>query len=223
MTRKTILALISAFALLPALVQAGSVINATKNISGFVIIASESDGKKLVDSQMAAKGAASSLERTHGVSLVEEFRAGDSRYQVLGATNEASVKAYLDALGAVAIKISAVDFTNSPVLGGGPKAGATPKDGHKVYMIEREVPGIGGLPFAKMTEISKGSQGVIETLNGNVEWDKSYLTQEGTFCAYRATDTSQVMEHAKIAGFPADKVTEVEHVVYNHDFSTAAN
>jgi len=223
MIRKTLLTLVSMMAMLPALVTADSLIGVNKNIAGFVVISSESDGQKLVDSQVSAKGQADSLERTHGVSLVEEFLSGESRYQVLGAANEASVKAYLDALGTTPLKISSVDFTNSPVLGGGPQAGATPKDGHKVYMIEREVPGIGGLPFAKMTEISKGSQGVIESLNGNVEWDKSYLTQEGTFCAYRATDASQVRKHAEIAGFPANKVTEVTHVVYNHNFTGPVN
>jgi len=223
MSRISILAAVGVLAMLPALAQAGSVIDANKDVNGFVVIANESDGQKLVDSQLAAKSNTDSLEHKHGVSLVEEFRGGENRYQVLGAADAGAVKAYLAALGTSPIKISSVDFTNSPVLGGGPKASATPRDGHKVYMIEREVPGIGSMPLEKMIEVSKGSQGVIETLNGNVEWDHSYLTQEGTFCAYRATDASKVREHAKIAGFPANKITEVEHVVYNHDFNASMN
>ncbi len=223
MTRYTTLAAAALMALMPALVQAGSVIDANKDVNGFVVIVSDSDGQKLVDSQTSAKSAADSPERKHGVSLVEEFRTGDSRYQILGSTDESAVKAYLAALGTSAMKITPVGFTNSPVLGGGPKASAVPKEGHKIYMIERAIPGIGGLPPEKMVEISKGSQAVIEKFNGKLEWDHSFLTDEGTFCAYRATDASEVREHAKIAGIPADKVTEVEHVVYNYDFNKSMN
>lgn len=221
MKKKYFVGLLGLFTLLPAMVHAGSVIETKTDVKGFVVIATTGDGQMLVDSQMAAKAATAtdSLERTHGVSLVEEFEAKETRYQVLGASNEAAVKAYLAALGTSPIKISPVGFTNSPVLGGGPKAGASPKAGHSVYMIEREVPGIAALPLEKMTSISKSSQAVIEKLGGEVEWDHSYLTDEGTFCAYRATDASKVMEHAKIAGIPANKVTEVKHTVYNYDYN----
>jgi hypothetical protein len=41
------------------------------------------------------------------------------------------------------------------------------------------------------------------------EWVESYVTGDKTFCLYFAENEGAVHEHARISGFPANKVTEI--------------
>jgi hypothetical protein len=38
---------------------------------------------------------------------------------------------------------------------------------------------------------------------------QSFVTKDRTFCVYLAEDEAAVHEHAKLSGFPANRVTEV--------------
>jgi hypothetical protein len=136
----------------------------------------------------------------------------------VNAPDQNAVEQYLAAMAIDPMSIYESLFVNSPELGGGPKAGENPKDGHNVYMIQRDLPGIGLAPLEKKVAVSKGSQKIIESLDGKVEWDHSFLTSEGTFCVYRAGDPSMIEEHARIAGIPANPITEVEHIIRNFSF-----
>lgn len=186
----------------------------------FVLSVSANDGKRLSDAQLqAAKDGSVELpEYKTGVALQEEFRATDIWFLSVHAPDQQAVDAYLAAIEIDAISIYESLFVNSPEVGGGPKAGKTPKDGHNVYMIQRQIPGIGLAPLDRKVAVSKGSQKIIDSLDGKVEWDHSFLTSEGTFCVYRAGDPAMIKEHARIAGIPADPITEVEHLVRNLSF-----
>jgi uncharacterized protein DUF4242 len=75
------------------------------------------------------------------------------------------------------------------------------------YIIERKVPGINRDILNQAAIRSK------EVLRGmpEVVWIKSYVSEaEGKiYCEYDAPNPEAVMEHARRAGLPADKISEV--------------
>lgn len=150
----------------------------------------------------------------HDVAVIESFAAAERSYAVFRAADEPALRSYLDELGIQPAKISLVDFVNSPVVGGGPEAGATPRPGHQVYVIERTIPGVGSLPLEQKKKISMGSNAAVDKLGTVVEWDHSYLTNEGTFCVYRAVDESTIREHSELAGAPIAMITPVRHTIH---------
>ena len=211
-----------AVASLSALLLVGPANSADTNddLRKFVVSLSSDDGMKISEAQMlATKSEESTLpERLHNVALQEEFRSPQTWFVSVNAPDQSAVEQYLSELAIEPMSVYESLFVNSPEVGGGPKAGDAPKEGHNVYMIQRDLPGIGLAPLDKMVAVSEGSQKIIESLDGKVEWDHSFLTSEGTFCVYRAGDPSMIEEHARIAGIPANPITEVEHIVRNFSF-----
>lgn len=88
----------------------------------------------------------------------------------------------------------------------------------KRYMIEREVPGIGALPPCEMSAVAARSNEALAQLQGRAEWVHSYVTANKTFCIYLAKDESAIHEHARLSGFPANRITEIVGII---DSSTA--
>ena len=56
--------------------------------------------------------------------------------------------------------------------------------------------------------ISKKSNAAIAEIGDSIEWVHSYLSDEGTYCVYRATDEDTIRKHGAIAGAPITKVSE---------------
>ena len=83
----------------------------------------------------------------------------------------------------------------------------------KRYVIERDLPGIGGLNRAQLKDAAATSNGALAKLAGKAQWEHSYVVDDKTFCIYLAEDEAAVREHAKLSGFPATKVTEVRTVI----------
>lgn len=83
----------------------------------------------------------------------------------------------------------------------------------KRYVIEREIPGVGGLKGAELEGAAATSNEALAKLAGKVQWDHSYVTDDKTFCVYLAESEAVVREHAKLSGFPATKITEVRGVI----------
>jgi len=146
----------------------------------------------------------------HAVRLEQSYSAGMDSYAVFEASNQASVQQLLKTAGVNAEKVSEVLFVNSPEIGGGNAAGETPRDGHKVFVIERPIPGVGFFGLDKKRKISKGSNSAIAKLGEIIEWDQSYLTSEGTYCVYRADSPETLREHGALAGAPIGKITAVD-------------
>jgi hypothetical protein len=83
----------------------------------------------------------------------------------------------------------------------------------KRYVIERDLPGIGGMNRAQLKGAAATSNGALAKLAGKAQWEHSYVVDDKTFCIYLAEDEAAVREHAKLSGFPATKVTEVRTVI----------
>lgn len=83
----------------------------------------------------------------------------------------------------------------------------------KRYVIERNIPGVGGLNRQQLKDASATSNAALAKLSGKVQWVESYVVDDKTFCIYLADAESSVHEHAKLSGFPASKVSEVRSVI----------
>ena len=86
------------------------------------------------------------------------------------------------------------------------------------YLIERELPGAGKLAPDQLRGISQKSCSVLNHLGPQIQWIQSYVTGDKIYCVYRAPNETMVREHAKLGGFPANKISEITSVI---DPSTA--
>ncbi len=75
------------------------------------------------------------------------------------------------------------------------------------YIIERTV---GTISVEELAEAGKKSNEVIDSMQG-VVWIRSYVSQaEGKiYCEYEAPNPEAVMEHARRANLPVDKISLV--------------
>jgi hypothetical protein len=77
------------------------------------------------------------------------------------------------------------------------------------FVIEREIPGVGKLSTEELQAVSQKSCGVLHEMGPKVQWVESYVTQDKIYCIYIAPDEDTVREHARLGGFPANKVSRV--------------
>lgn len=83
----------------------------------------------------------------------------------------------------------------------------------KRYVIERDIPGVGGLNRQQLQGAAETSNNALSKLAGKVQWEHSYVVDDKTFCVYLADSEAAVQEHARLSGFPANKVTEVRTII----------
>jgi hypothetical protein len=81
------------------------------------------------------------------------------------------------------------------------------------YVIERQVPGAGGLSSDQLKAISQTSCGVLRKLGPEIQWVHSYVTGDKIYCVYIAANEQLVREHAAQGGFPANSVAEVKAII----------
>ncbi|HVL36676.1 MAG TPA: DUF4242 domain-containing protein [Burkholderiales bacterium] len=77
------------------------------------------------------------------------------------------------------------------------------------YVIERQVPNIGSMSAEQMCQAAAQSNQALAKLAPRVQWQHSYVAGDRTFCVYLAEDENVVKEHARLSGFPADRIVEV--------------
>jgi len=81
------------------------------------------------------------------------------------------------------------------------------------YVIEREIPGAGNLSAAELQSISQTSCGVLSNLGPQIQWVESFVTGDKVYCIYIAPDEEMIREHARLDGFPANKISEVRAMI----------
>lgn len=81
------------------------------------------------------------------------------------------------------------------------------------YVIERAIPGAGGLSQLELKGISQKSREVLSKLGPEIQWVQSYVTGDKIYCVYIAPNAEIIREHAQLGGFPADSVEEVRFII----------
>ncbi|WOX04270.1 DUF4242 domain-containing protein [Microbulbifer pacificus] len=85
-------------------------------------------------------------------------------------------------------------------------------DSHQ-YIIERTIPGAQNLTQDELKSISQKSRAVLETLGPDIKWQQSYVAEDKFYCVYQAPNKEIIAKHAKLGGFPADKIVEVSGII----------
>lgn len=83
----------------------------------------------------------------------------------------------------------------------------------KRYVIERNIPGIGGKSPKEYREAAQVSNEALAKLAPRVQWVHSYFADDMTYCVYLAEDPEDIRRHAELSGFPANKITQIKVVV----------
>jgi len=77
------------------------------------------------------------------------------------------------------------------------------------YIIEREMPGAGKMSPQDVKEIAVKSCAVLRELGPKIQWQESYVSEDKVYCVYIAQDEKLIREHAKLTGFPTDRISAV--------------
>lgn len=93
-----------------------------------------------------------------------------------------------------------------------PKPEALPAGQH-MYVIEREMPGLGKMSPEELKGAAQKSCSVLRNLGPQITWLHSYVTADKLYCVYLAPNEELVREHAKQGGFPANAVSEVKTII----------
>lgn len=81
------------------------------------------------------------------------------------------------------------------------------------YVIEREIPGVGGSPAEALQAVSQTSCSVLQELGPQIQWLESYVTDDKIYCVYIAPNEEMIREHATRGGFPANRISEVRTII----------
>jgi hypothetical protein len=81
------------------------------------------------------------------------------------------------------------------------------------FIIERDIPKAGELPATELKAISQKSCEVLNQLGPEIQWLQSYVTGDKIYCVYIAPNEEKIREHARLGGFPANRVSEVTSTI----------
>ena len=81
------------------------------------------------------------------------------------------------------------------------------------YLIEREIPNAAAISAADLKGIAQRSCDVLKQLGPSIQWVQSFVTEDKITCIYIAPNADIIREHAKLGGFPADRVLEVATII----------
>ncbi len=81
------------------------------------------------------------------------------------------------------------------------------------FIIERDIPDAGKLSGQELKAISQKSCGVLNQLGPQVQWVQSFVTADKIYCEYIAPNEELVREHARLGGFPANRISQVTSMI----------
>jgi hypothetical protein len=81
------------------------------------------------------------------------------------------------------------------------------------FLIEREIPGASGMSRQQLQAVSEKSCSVLRNLGSEIQWVHSYVTSDKIYCVYIAPNEQMVREHARLGGFPANRVSEIKSII----------
>ena len=84
----------------------------------------------------------------------------------------------------------------------------------KRYLIERDIPGVGGMSILELCGAARASNRAIEQIGTSaIQWQHSYVAGDKTFCIYLATSEEVIRRHAELSGIPVTRVIEVPQII----------
>ena len=81
------------------------------------------------------------------------------------------------------------------------------------FLIERHIPGVANMSMSNIRVVAKKSVSVLADLGVDIQWVESYVCGDRLYCIYLATDEDLIREHSRLAGIPANSITEVFSVL----------
>ena len=81
------------------------------------------------------------------------------------------------------------------------------------YVIRTRNSRAGAWTPDQLRELSQHSVDVLNQIGSEIHWVQSYVTGDKVYCIYIAPNEELVRDHARIAGFPADRVSRIETVI----------
>jgi hypothetical protein len=81
------------------------------------------------------------------------------------------------------------------------------------YVIERDIPEVGSLSTDQLNEVRAASNTALMESGPGIQWVQSLLTSDRIYCHYLAENEEIVRDHARRAGLPCNKVSEVQSIV----------
>lgn len=81
------------------------------------------------------------------------------------------------------------------------------------FLIEREIPGAGNLSEAELRAVSQTSCEVLQKMGPQIQWVQSYVTGDKVYCVYIAPNEEMIREHARLGGFPANRVSQIKSMI----------
>jgi hypothetical protein len=81
------------------------------------------------------------------------------------------------------------------------------------FVIEREIPNVGGFSPEQLQAVSRTSCGVLRELGPQIQWVQSFVTDNKIYCIYIAPDEETVKKHAQMGGFPANRISQVRSII----------
>ena len=84
----------------------------------------------------------------------------------------------------------------------------------KRYLIERDIPGVGGMSILELCGAARASNRAIEQIGTSaIQWQHSYVAGDKTFCIYLATSEEVIRKHAELSGIPVTRVIEIPQII----------
>jgi hypothetical protein len=81
------------------------------------------------------------------------------------------------------------------------------------FVIEREIPGAGSLTEIQIREISLQSLRTLTEMGPQIQWLRSYVTEDKVYCVYLAPDEQSIAEHSRKCGIPANRISAVRRMI----------
>jgi hypothetical protein len=81
------------------------------------------------------------------------------------------------------------------------------------FVIEREIPAIGYATSEQLRAASQTSCSALRAIGPQVQWVHSYVTEDKIYCIYLAPDEASIREHARLGGFPANRISRISATI----------
>ena len=81
------------------------------------------------------------------------------------------------------------------------------------FLVERDLPGIGSAGRRELNAIAAIDNRIVSQLWPDIQWLTSLVADDRTYCIYLAKDEATVRRHSELAGFPADKISELKTAI----------